>query len=252
MRGSEGWAENGDARERGMRAERGAGGGGVGETRREGAARGVGQAGSFSTAQAGRDNKRRRPRSPAGTAGVSKGPRPPPLPTAGFLFGVFGTSGCWEEAVGEGSGVGGDAAVPRFPLSVCDTHYSEGFPRWELNAGVVLRLHGPVQGCIITHCPPAAGQELRGLRVPLLLFLWRQLSGIRASGGSVCALAVLHVSVSSVVFVQEVLLAGTLQRDTGTEAEKFYHLVGTTHRLLKMAKKRIIFKCNTISLPFSL
>lgn len=47
-----------------------------------------------------------------------------------------------------------------------------------------------------------------------------------------CALTVLHVLVSSVVFLQGVLLAGTLQRDTGTEAEKFYHLVGVTHRLL--------------------
>lgn len=67
-----------------------------------------------------------------------------------------------------------------------------------------------------------------------------------------CALSVLHVLVSSVAFLQGVLLAGTLQRDTGTEAEKFYHLVGMTHRLLKTAKKRMIFKCNTISLHFSL
>lgn len=67
-----------------------------------------------------------------------------------------------------------------------------------------------------------------------------------------CALTVLHVLVSSVVFLQGVLLAGTLQRDTGTEAEKFYHLVGVTHRLLKMVRKRIVFKLNTISQSFSL
>lgn len=67
-----------------------------------------------------------------------------------------------------------------------------------------------------------------------------------------CALTVAHVLVSRVVFLQGVLLAGTLQRDTETEAEKFYRLVGMTHRLLKMDKKRIIFKCNTISQRFSL
>lgn len=67
-----------------------------------------------------------------------------------------------------------------------------------------------------------------------------------------CALTVAHVLVSRVVFLQGVLLAGTLQRDTETEAEKFYRLVGMTHRLLKMDKKRIIFKCNTISQHFSL
>lgn len=67
-----------------------------------------------------------------------------------------------------------------------------------------------------------------------------------------CALTEAHVLVSRVVFLQGVLLAGTLQRDTETEAEKFYRLVGMTHRLLKMDKKRIIFKCNTISQHFSL
>lgn len=67
-----------------------------------------------------------------------------------------------------------------------------------------------------------------------------------------CALTEAHVLVSRVVFLQGVLLAGTLQRDTETEAEKFYHPVGMTHRLLKMDKKRIIFKCNTISQHFSL
>lgn len=66
------------------------------------------------------------------------------------------------------------------------------------------------------------------------------------------ALSVLHVLVSSVVFLQGILLAGTLQRDTGTEAEKFFHLAGMTHRLLKMAKNRIIFECNIVSQHFSL
>lgn len=67
-----------------------------------------------------------------------------------------------------------------------------------------------------------------------------------------CAFTVLHLLVSSVVFLRGVLLAGTLQRDTGTKAEKFYHLVGVTHRLLKMDRKRIVFKLNTISQSFSL
>lgn len=62
----------------------------------------------------------------------------------------------------------------------------------------------------------------------------------------------LHVLVSSVVFLEVVVLACTLQRDTGTEAEKFYHLVGMTHRLLKMAKNRILFQCNIISQHLSL
>lgn len=68
-----------------------------------------------------------------------------------------------------------------------------------------------------------------------------------------CALTVLHVLVSSVVFLQGVLLAGTLQRDTGTEAEKFYHLVGITCTdSLKWLKNRIIFKYNIIRQHFSL
>lgn len=77
-----------------------------------------------------RDNKRRRPRSPAGSGGVSqRRAAAPSLPAAVFLFGVFGVSGCWEEAAGEGRGVGRDSAVPRSPLSVCETHYSERFSR---------------------------------------------------------------------------------------------------------------------------
>lgn len=87
-------------------------------------------------------------------------------------------------------------------------------------------LHDPLSGC--------SWARAAGLRVPLLLCLWwRQLPGARTAGGFVRALAVLHVLVSSVVFLQGVLLAGTLQRDTGTEAEKFYHLVTDSLKRLR-------------------
>lgn len=78
-------------------------------------------------------------------------------------------------------------------------------------------LHHPLSGC--------SWARAAGLRLPLFLCLGRQLPGVRAAGGFVCALTVLHGLVGSVVFLQGVLLAGTLQRDTGPEAEKFYRLV---------------------------
>lgn len=105
-------------------------------------------------------------------------------------------------------------------------------------------LHRPLSGC--------SWARAVGLEGPFRALSLGAIAGHQSSGGFVCALTVLHVLVSSVVFLQGVLLAGTLQRDIGTDAE-FYHLVGITRTdSLKWLKNRIIFKYNIISQQFSL